>query len=128
MSVLKPRNRLVNFRLSEEEFERMKSACQKSGARSVSDFARGAVLRAMDEAEMGVTISGEVAPLARLDQVVTTLEERVEQLLRLLEGVRGSLQASDGEPAPVLASAAPASPTPQSETVESSCSERLPEG
>ncbi len=111
MSVLKPRNRLVNFRLSEEEFERMKSACQKSGARSVSDFARGAVLRAMEEAELGATISGEVAPLARLDQVVTTLEERVEQLLRLLEGVSGSLapvDSGDDEPAAESADPVPA--------------------
>jgi hypothetical protein len=84
MSVLKPRNRLVNFRLSEEEFSAMKSACEKSGARSLSDFARGAVLHAMTEAEGGASMT-----LVRLDGVVTTLESRVEQLLRLLEGVQG---------------------------------------
>ncbi|MDX2178245.1 MAG: hypothetical protein SFV18_01550 [Bryobacteraceae bacterium] len=87
MSVLKPRNRLVNFRLGEEEFNGMKAACEKSGARSLSDFARGAVLRAMAEAESGVVAAG---PLGRLDGVVTMLESRVEQLLRLLEGVEGA--------------------------------------
>jgi hypothetical protein len=99
MSVLKPRNRLVNFRLSEEEFESMKAACAKSGARSVSDFARGAVLRAMAEAERGLAIGGETTPAAleRLDQTVAALEGRVEQLLRLLEGVQASAQPS---PAP----------------------------
>jgi hypothetical protein len=38
----------------------------------------------MTEAEGGASMT-----LVRLDGVVTTLESRVEQLLRLLEGVQG---------------------------------------
>lgn len=45
MAVLKPRNRLVNFRLNDEEYEGLRAACAHHGARSVSDFARAAVLR-----------------------------------------------------------------------------------
>jgi hypothetical protein len=44
LPVFEPRTRLVNFRLSEQEFERLKSTCEKSGARSVSEYARQAVL------------------------------------------------------------------------------------
>ena len=44
MSVISPRNRLVNFRLSEAEFEHLRTACQAIGARSISDFARSSVL------------------------------------------------------------------------------------
>jgi hypothetical protein len=44
MAVTKPRNRLVNFRVSEDEFNSLREACESGGARSISDFARCAVL------------------------------------------------------------------------------------
>lgn len=44
MAVTKPRNRLVNFRVSEDEFQSLREACETGGARSISDFARCAVL------------------------------------------------------------------------------------
>lgn len=44
MAVFRPRTRLVNFRLSEEEYQQLKESCASSGARSVSDYARAAVL------------------------------------------------------------------------------------
>lgn len=44
MPVYRPRTRLVNFRLSEEEYLALKDTCARSGARSVSDYARAAVL------------------------------------------------------------------------------------
>lgn len=86
MSVLKPRNRLVNFRLSEEEFESLKAACQASGARSLSDFARSAVLAAMERVGEGEPFRGEMTlgPLSRLGRTVETLEVRVEQILSKL--------------------------------------------
>lgn len=44
MPVYHPRTRLVNFRLSEEEYLLLKETCARSGARSVSDYARSTVL------------------------------------------------------------------------------------
>jgi hypothetical protein len=44
MAVTKPRTRLVNFRVSEDEFQSLRQACETGGARSISDFARCAVL------------------------------------------------------------------------------------
>ena len=44
MAVTKPRTRLVNFRVSEDEFQSLREACETGGARSISDFARCAVL------------------------------------------------------------------------------------
>jgi hypothetical protein len=40
---LKRRDKLVYFRISEEEFEEILRACDQKGARSVSDFARAAI-------------------------------------------------------------------------------------
>ena len=45
MAVLKPRERLVYFRISEDEFHQFVGLCEKEGARSVSDLVRSAVQR-----------------------------------------------------------------------------------
>lgn len=105
MSVIHPRNRLINFRLSEVEFERLRHACSRQGARSVSEFARNSVLHSLEEP------FGLAAPsygrLPALDQKVSELEIRVEQLLRLIGAAGRSLMAhaplalsSDVEPIP----------------------------
>lgn len=95
MTVLRPRNRLVNFRVTEEEFTQLKDACRLSSARSVSDFARGAVLEWVSEAfartERG-TESGAGNRLAGLSGAVTDLEHRVTQLVRLLSSVEKESQ------------------------------------
>jgi hypothetical protein len=45
VAVLRPRERLVYFRISEDEFRQFSSVCEQGGARSVSDLARNAVQR-----------------------------------------------------------------------------------
>ena len=45
MAIQKPRTRLVNIRLSEEEFASLQRATTESGARSISDFCRNAILK-----------------------------------------------------------------------------------
>ncbi|MBM3810194.1 MAG: hypothetical protein FJW20_01035 [Acidimicrobiia bacterium] len=82
MSVLRPRNRLVNFRLSEDEFEKLKSSCEQFGARSVSDFARSSVLNRIEAGD--ARQNGSNLRLTGLDQKVSNLETRVDQLIRLL--------------------------------------------
>ena len=91
MSVLRPRNRLVNFRLSEDEFERLKASCAQSGARSISDFARSSVLNRLEVPG----VSPEAAPqLANIDVKVTELESRVVQLINLLTGMESEGEAA----------------------------------
>jgi len=82
MSVINPRNRLVNFRLSEVEFEKLKAACLEQGARSISEFARTSVLRSLEQ-QPGPA-DGGAGQVKELDKKVAELEIRVEQLLRLL--------------------------------------------
>lgn len=43
VTTVKRRDRLVYFRISQEEFEEILKACDSKGARSVSDLARAAV-------------------------------------------------------------------------------------
>ncbi|MCW5983195.1 MAG: hypothetical protein KIT09_34210 [Bryobacteraceae bacterium] len=82
MSVINPRNKLVNFRLSESEFDRLRSACLRQGARSVSEYARASVLRGLEEPASAVPAA--YGRLSMLDQKVAELEIRMEQLLRLI--------------------------------------------
>jgi len=84
MSVFKPRNRLVNFRLSDEEFDKLKSLCPLHGARSISDFARSSVLERLGRSPQDAI---ETAVPRPLDQKVLQLETRVDQLISLLNAV-----------------------------------------
>lgn len=108
MSVFKPRNRLVNFRLSNEEFERLKACCPMHGARSISDFARSSVLERLKSPP--VDPSGQPEQATHLDHKVTALETRVEQLVNLLEAV--GFTKAPGEPVMVRRANAAIQQTP----------------
>ncbi|MBM3797995.1 MAG: hypothetical protein FJW31_29035 [Acidobacteria bacterium] len=86
MSVINPRNRLVNFRLSEVEFDQLRVACQELGARSISEFARPSALEKMSQAKSAGGPGTEASPtrVEMLDQKVAELETRVSQLLSLV--------------------------------------------
>lgn len=90
MPVFKPRNRLVNFRLSEEEFEKLRASCALTGARSLSDFARAAVMRSVgagpDSNATGER-GGQIGA-TRIDQKVYDLESRVGELMHMIQALR----------------------------------------
>ncbi len=80
MPVYRPRTRLVNFRLSEEEYQVLRETCLRSGARSVSDYARSAVLS-------GAAASAPAAETCcsgrwdRLEGLVLNLESQMNLLV-----------------------------------------------
>jgi len=74
VAVLKPRERLVYFRVSEDEFRQFVSVCEVAGARSVSDLARNAVQRLIADGERnreGHDIDEKIRVLERLIAAVT---------------------------------------------------------
>jgi hypothetical protein len=46
--MLKTRNRIINFRVTEDEFTRLRTASVENGARCLSDYARNAILHALE--------------------------------------------------------------------------------
>ena len=83
MAVLKPRNRLVYFRLSDEEFQRISGLCESSGARSISELVRLAV-----EEFAGAVPAEHTALDSRLrdlERVLMELNERLRQLTCALQ-------------------------------------------
>jgi hypothetical protein len=85
VAVFKPRERLVYFRISEDEFRQFSSVCEQGGARSVSDLARNAVQRLIAEGQRqreGQELEEKMRVLENLIAAVT------EQLQLLTTGQR----------------------------------------
>ena len=76
MPALKRRNRIVVFRLTQEEYANLKHACEHGGARNISDFARKALLDSM---------GGDGQPA--LDRRMAELESDVRHIRELLERI-----------------------------------------
>ena len=69
MAVNKPRNKLLIFRLTQEEYESLQNA--SNGARSLSDYARGKLLGSLE--------------MPGLDQQLLELKSSVARIATLLE-------------------------------------------
>lgn len=72
---MKPRNRMVVFRITEEQHVQLRVASSREGARSLSEFARSSVLRALGEPS-----------LAGLAQALEEVKTSVEQLAQIVLG------------------------------------------
>lgn len=74
----KPRNRIVVFRLSQDEYRALREACDRCGARNLSDFTRSGVLAYLQ--------SDAPAHMERrfalLEQELATLKSRINHLLQ----------------------------------------------
>lgn len=88
MAVLKSRNRLVSFRLSPEEYEALKQVCIAVDARSISDFARDAVLHGIEKKGSGRPSLGD--DLATLSSRLEVLDSALKDLSKLIARVLGS--------------------------------------
>ena len=85
MSVLKPRNRLVYFRVSEDEFQQFNQMCESVGARSISDLARSAIQRMIQQDGNHLHAADPVAAkLTVLETIVCDLDRKVQQLTALV--------------------------------------------
>lgn len=107
MAVLRPRNRIVYFRISQEEFHQLDALCKTTEVgRSVSELSREAVRQLIMNGQGAET--GHVGEtLERVDRKVTVLNDKLEQILRCLRmQQQGNFEpaVSASEPDTVLAS------------------------
>jgi hypothetical protein len=86
----KVRGRLVNFRVTDEEFSQLKVACDRQGARCLSAFARKLMLSATSD-------NGEShdEKLRELDRRLSTLEDSMSRLFGALSGSNGMVNAPE---------------------------------
>lgn len=82
MSIVHPRYRVINFRLSSEEYESVYNAGEASGSRSISEFARSAVLEKAARAHNGQDISEQLRSLEnrfeRVEKVIQAIHHRLD--------------------------------------------------
>ena len=88
MAVIRKRNKLVSFRVSEQEYEVLQNLILTEGARSISDFARGALCDVLDH-NVGVA-RGQNGMSQRgngmnqtLEQLITTMGELNQSISKL---------------------------------------------
>ena len=81
MAVLKPRERLVYFRISEDEFRQFVSVCEKEGARSVSDLARNAVQKLIANGDRERGSEELVQKMHRLETLIAAVTEQLQLLI-----------------------------------------------
>ena len=92
MAILKPRNRIVTFRVAEDEFEHLKNLSVAEGARSLSDYARAAVCNRPN----GRSAAREVeldARVRKLDGKVDELDRAIKELTQLIGAGSGMRRA-----------------------------------
>ncbi len=77
MAILKPRNRVLIFRLTEDEYSHLQSACSTDGARSLSDFARTRLLGSLAAEPAASSVEQKLSDLqSQMRIVVERLESR----------------------------------------------------
>ena len=72
--MLKPRHKLLTFRLTEDEYLQVKSEASREGARCVSDYARAMLLSAP-----------KTRRTSRFEQRLISLESSIQQIINTLE-------------------------------------------
>jgi hypothetical protein len=77
----KVRTRCVNIRVTDEEFERLREACERKGSRCLSAFARQMMLE-------GGSPEERHADLANFDRRLSALEDSISLLFSALAGQR----------------------------------------
>jgi hypothetical protein len=68
MAVSKPRNRILIFRLTQEEYEALQSASQ--GSRSLSEFARSKLFAALESPPVETRLTELQSKVARIEQLL----------------------------------------------------------
>jgi DNA-binding transcriptional regulator GbsR (MarR family) len=99
VAVLKPRERLVYFRITEDEFHQFVSVCEQEGARSISDLARSAVQRLITESNREHEAE-ELAPkMESLEKMIAEVTAQLQMLaaLRTQGVVRGDSSKVESE-------------------------------
>ena len=83
--VLNPKSRMISIRISNEEYEGLRSLCISQGARSVSDLARTAMNNMLsissDPANTGTSVE---LRFQELHGRINLLDRRIEQLCERL--------------------------------------------
>ena len=101
--MLKLRSRQVSFRVTEEEYEGLRSASSQRGARCLSDYARTVMLHQrsqdspMDDCSHPAFAGHARGQLRALDCRITALEASFTRLMSLIPGLWDVIESNERE-------------------------------
>ena len=79
------KNRLVTFRVTDEELSQLKTTSREQGARCLSEFARAVLLGTLHEAGIGDPREGQVKQkMEALDSRLAAVESDIARVMNLL--------------------------------------------
>jgi hypothetical protein len=76
VAILKRRDRLVVFRLSQDEYDGLRSACAERGAASISAFARSELMKSLQR-----------DGLSKVSVQLSTLQSSIQRITQILEAL-----------------------------------------
>jgi Arc/MetJ-type ribon-helix-helix transcriptional regulator len=86
MTVLQPRSHMISVRLSKEECSMLRRLCVASGARSMSDFARTAMLSLIKDARRD---EASILRAQGNNSEITYLQQRIDKLAEEVAHLKG---------------------------------------
>ena len=86
MPALHQRNRIVIFRVTQEEYSSLMSACVAAGSRSLSDFTRSELLTMRQTESIGSVVEQRFVEIDRKLSDLHTLVEHVSERITALNG------------------------------------------
>jgi hypothetical protein len=86
MSSLHQRNRIVVFRLSQLEYDRLRAACDAAGGHTLSDFTRSELLALVENGDGGSGIERKFVEIDRKLSVLQTMVKEVSDRITALDG------------------------------------------
>ena len=92
----KIRDRILNFRLSSDEFERLRNASSLRGARCLSEFARSVLLANLRTEPGANQTESSDERLLSMDRRLCTLEVDMAQLMEALTNLGGLKSKAPG--------------------------------
>jgi hypothetical protein len=84
VAVLKRKSRMISLRLSNEEYESLRSLYRVHGSRSVSEFARTSMQKVISETMRSPSETVD-ARLKEIDQKMVLLDQEMNRLITLIE-------------------------------------------
>jgi hypothetical protein len=99
--IVQPRRRLVNFRLTEDEYQQLRQASLAPGSRGLSDFARRATLDSARHLRL-VDSSADALPQPDIwvDECVNSFTSSLRKLLEAINSMAG--RAREVRPRPIV--------------------------
>jgi hypothetical protein len=87
---LMPRNRVVVFRVTQEEYKLLRSTCLERGGRSLSDFTRSGLLALLKSTGQ----SDE--RIALFERKLASVQYSVQHIIRLMESAGTQVDSNNG--------------------------------